>query len=78
MGGSWELPVMGIAAGYIVHYLDVIYPAQHGGNRLIPTPSFLKDWFPPPTSGGIHAGPQDSARPTTRAAWGSGQRLGAQ
>jgi hypothetical protein len=76
MGGSWEIPLLGIAVGYIGNYIDEIYPSQHNGSRLIPTPQFLKDLFPTPTSGGMGGTPVTESTRTTRTAWGRGQRLG--
>jgi hypothetical protein len=78
MGGSWEQPVLGIAAGYVAYYLMVLYPLQNDGRKLIPTPGFLTQMFPPQT--GVHGfnGPENTegATRTTRSSWGRGQRLG--
>lgn len=72
--------MLGIVAGYGAHYLDVVYPAQNNGKRLLPTPSFLVNLLPPPTGGTVGGGapvaPSNSAT-TSRMSWGSGgQRLG--
>jgi hypothetical protein len=75
-GGSWELPVMGMAIGHLVYYLEIQYPAKYG-RKLIPTPKFIENWFP--NSVGVHGvnGPVQPTR-TTRDAWGTGHRLGTQ
>ena len=68
---------MGIVVGHLVYYLNIQYPDSHG-KKLIPTPGFMKDWFPGPT--GVHDmnGPQPQPTRTTRNAWGTGHRLGTQ
>ena len=77
MGGALEIPLIGIAAGFVGHYLDVTWPSEHRGNRLIPTPQFLHDWFPSSNSGSISGEPpMGQPRPTTRSYWGTGRRLG--
>ena len=82
MGGDWESPISGIVTGYVIHYLDVIYPNQNNGKRPIPTPSFLINLFPPPTGGTLGGSPPVNAHNnnrTTRASWGSGgHRLGSE
>jgi hypothetical protein len=82
MGGDWESPIAGIATGYAMHYVDVIYPNQNNGRRLIPTPTFLVNLLPPPTGGTLGGAPpvavQNSSR-TTRTTWGTGgHRLGSE
>jgi hypothetical protein len=75
MGGSWELPVMGIVVGHVVYYMEIQYPAMYG-RKLIATPKFIENWFPNPT--GVHDvnGPAPQPTRTTRDAWGTGNRLG--
>lgn len=82
MGGSLELPLLGIAAGFVAHYIDVIYPASNNNSRLVHTPQFLVDWFPNPVSGGLSGEVPvtrpNQQQPTTRASWGSGRKLGSE
>ena len=62
--------------------MDAVYPAEHGGKRLIPTPQFLNDWFPSVMSGSVSGTPPvapssgPATAPTTKSRWGSGKRLG--
>jgi hypothetical protein len=77
MGGGLETPLIGIAAGFVGHYLDVTWPSQHEGNRLIPTPQFVHDWFPSSNSASLTgAPPTGPPTATTKTRWGTGQRLG--
>jgi derlin-1 len=79
LGGAWELPLLGIAVGHAVYYLDVLYPSNNNGEKLIPTPAIFSQWFPANT--GVHGfsgatQPQPDLAQTTRTSWGRGNRLG--
>ncbi|KAF9165391.1 Derlin 1 [Actinomortierella ambigua] len=76
--------LIGIASGYIYHYLDAVYPAS-GGPRLIPTPSILYSFFPrQEVTGAQFSGGSGRTTATHRPAqaqeaghrWGTGHRLG--
>ena len=75
-GGSWELPVIGICAGYVVYYVDIEYPATHQGSRLFATPRFITDMFPTHNIQGMNGPVQQPTEPRRANLWGNGQRLG--
>jgi len=70
MGGSVTEPLMGIAVGHLYYYLVEVFPAAHGGRKVIPsTPAFcssIVEWatgFTPGNNAGgtgvyVHAPPQ--------------------
>ncbi|KAJ3190958.1 Derlin 1, partial [Irineochytrium annulatum] len=37
--------LIGIGIGHLYHFLDIIYPTQNGGQRILSTPQFLKNMF---------------------------------
>ncbi|KAJ3036182.1 Derlin 1 [Rhizophlyctis rosea] len=89
-GGNGISSLTGILAGHIYYFLDHLFPLQNDGQRIVSTPQFLYNYFPPPAgSGGAQhgqapgtagvAGGQQPAGPAglrNRHTWGSGQRLG--
>jgi hypothetical protein len=77
MGGNFIMDIVGIAVGHAVYYSEVLYPFNHNGKKLVPTPQFVKDWFAP--QAGLHgtSGPiPQAAQPRTQSTWGPGHRLG--
>jgi hypothetical protein len=78
MGGGFEVPLMGIAAGHVGYYFDVLYPSSHRDQRLFNTPEFLKAWFP--RNVGVYssegAAQQETNKPRTGSFYGRGQKLG--
>jgi hypothetical protein len=79
MGGSPIADLVGIVCGHIYHYLDDYYPRFYG-QRILKTPQFLYNIFPP-TRMGVHgvggaqaAPPQQQQQQANR--WGAGRRLG--
>ena len=91
MGGGYFMSLIGIAVGHLYYFLDVVYPQQSGGNRLLVAPGFISNWFGPPpnvmgTTGNIpnmgnagrttaHTTSSGSTRGYT---WGAGNRLGSE
>jgi Derlin-2/3 len=79
MGASPIPDLIGIVAGHIYHYLDDFYP-RHYGNRILKTPQFLYQIFPPERFihglGGAQNLPQQQQRGAFPHAWGGGRRLG--
>jgi len=68
--GGFPLPeVIGILVGHIYYFLEDIYPVT-GGTRILKTPQFLYNWFPPAN------GPQAGQPRAQRYGWGRGQPLG--
>ncbi|CAG8771800.1 12416_t:CDS:2, partial [Acaulospora morrowiae] len=83
MGGAlpWHT-LIGIVTGHIYYFLQELYPAS-GGPRLLNTPQWLYQQFPP--TNGIRTSfgttvlpPRNSSenQPTSAHRWGRGQRLG--
>eukprot|EP00052_Salpingoeca_macrocollata_P004913 m.44293 g.44293 ORF g.44293 m.44293 type:complete len:247 (+) comp14539_c0_seq1:108-848(+) len=80
LGGSGIMELLGILAGHAFFFLKYQWPAEHGGNDWIPTPSFLKRWLPDrgPTVAGFGVAPEGRRPPPqeVRRDWGQGRRLG--
>jgi hypothetical protein len=69
--------MLGICVGYGVYYLDVVYPEQNNGRRLLQAPDFIKSQFPDVNVQGMQgAVPTQQQRPAGRSLWGTGHRLG--
>jgi hypothetical protein len=75
MSGDFEMPILGIVAGYITYYIQIIYPSNNNGRKLIPTPLFLEKAFA--DNSGIHGmnGPEQTKQPTAGSTWGRGRKL---
>lgn len=82
-GGSWESPVLGIAVGYLYHYLDSDdFPQMFPGWKMTRSPAFLREMLPDGRIQGLN-GPVQMETPanktesrTSRSSWGKGHRLG--
>jgi len=77
LGGSPLLEIMGVIIGHIYFYLEDIYPLT-GGRRLLQTPQFFNNLFPPQYAGQAPPGQQQQQQPQQQAGyqWGAGRPLG--
>ncbi|TPX32818.1 hypothetical protein SmJEL517_g04117 [Synchytrium microbalum] len=85
-GGFPIVKVMGILAGHLYYFLDKVWPDQNGGRKILVTPQWLVNYFPPTQPSVAGFTPQGftvttPVRPGTEPSirqrgWGRGQRLG--
>jgi hypothetical protein len=79
--------LLGIAIGYLYHYLEFVYPSQNNNRRPLSTPEFVKRAIPnsvPPRNaqtGYVHSTGRQTARDeqassSIRHRWGTGRKLG--
>jgi len=79
MGGSPILEIIGVIIGHIYFYLEDVYPLT-GGRRVLQTPQFLLNIFPPLYGGGGPQGQQQQQQQQQQPRgyqWGTGRPLGA-
>lgn len=70
MGGDPKPDLAGIAAAHLFYFLKDVYPAEHGGRRIIWTPMFIRQMWNP------QARAPNTNRFTGGHQWGGGQTLG--
>ena len=47
MGGSPLMLLIGIAVGHMYYFLDVVYPSQNGGRKVLVTPTIIQNLVGP-------------------------------
>ncbi|KAJ3204297.1 hypothetical protein HK099_001201, partial [Clydaea vesicula] len=71
---------IGIIVGHLYFFLDKVYPATNGGQRLLNTPQWLKnlvpDAVPKGATRGEGPGNPNSSKGGSSSSWGRGNRLG--
>lgn len=50
LGNAVVVDLMGIAVGHVYYFLEDVFPEQHGGFKMLKTPSILKTIFDAPSA----------------------------
>ncbi|CAB4009477.1 derlin-2 isoform X2 [Paramuricea clavata] len=50
LGNAVVVDLMGIAVGHVYYFLEDVFPGQHGGFKMLKTPSILKTIFDAPSA----------------------------